>query len=171
MPAARKIAAAHRTQGARHGKSVTGRRARVGADSAANRGADGSHPPVVVAARAAKQTRHGRVAGKSTRAPGSWNTRSSAGQLDAIAAAACSVRSMIEFVTDCGGKPIMLVAVIQLVDDQVAEMVAARDAIAKGMGIAPHACPATVCSSRWGRTKDAAGTDASGTERRRSRSK
>ena len=78
---------------------------------------------------------------------------------------------MIEFVTDCGGKPIMLVAVIQLVDDQVAEMVAARDAIAKSMGLAPHACPATVCSSRWGRTKDATGTDAGGTERQRSRSK
>lgn len=170
MPSARKTAAAHRTHGARHGKSVTGRRARVGTDSAANRGADGSHPPVVVAARAAKPTRHGRVASKSTRAPGNGNTRSAGSQLDAIAAAACSVRSMIEFVTDCGGKPIMLVAVIQLVDDQVAEMVAARDAIAKSMGLAPHACPATVCSSRWGH-KDAAGTDAGGTERQRSRSK
>jgi hypothetical protein len=78
---------------------------------------------------------------------------------------------MIEFVTDCGGKPIMLVAVIQLVDDQVAEMVAARDAIAKSMGLAPHACPATVCSSRWGQKQDAAGKAAGGTERHRSRSK
>lgn len=170
MKSKRKNAAAHRTQGARHGKTVNGRRARVGADSATDRRADGSHPPVVVAARAEKPTRHGRVASKSPRAPGNGHTRSAGSQLDAIAAAACSVRSMIEFVTDCGGKPIMLVAVIQLVDDQVAEMVAARDAIAKSMGLAPHACPATVCSSRWGH-KDATGTDAGGTERRRSRSK
>lgn len=65
----------------------------------------------------------------------------------------------------------MLVAVVHSVDEQVAEMIAARDAIAKHLGIGPHACQATVCSSRWGKPQDAVGMAAGGTERHRSRSR
>lgn len=63
----------------------------------------------------------------------------------------------------------MLAAIVLAVDEQVAVMLAARDELARHVGMSRRQCAATVCSSRWNGSQDAAGTDTGGEKRQRSR--
>lgn len=122
----------------------------------------------VVAGKSPESALHGRVPRAVTQAA---DGRQVDQLLADISAAAGALRGLVEFSAECGDRPAILSAIVHSVDDQVAIMLAARDEIADRIGVEKHQCQATICSSRWRSRQEAAGTDAGGTERQRSRRK
>ena len=141
--------------------AVTGRNSR-------GRRAD---PAGVVSGRSPESALHGRVPRAVTQAADGRRLRHADQLLADISAAAGVLRGLVEFSSDCGDRPAILSAIVHSVDEQVAIMLAVREEIAARLGIDKHECQATICSSRWRSRQEAAGTDAGGTERQRSRKK